>query len=257
MRRYAFYIAITLWIAILAVLKFGVRPPMPTSVLTIYMTLSSIAITLFVAADEARLQAFLAPLRAVFEGRAPKAVQLVVLTAMPLLVGGGAWLRTAPSWDAPFEPRVVHPEPPSAFSLHGKRMEPASLKNPLRTAHEKDPTQLAKLTAQGKTIYYQNCFFCHGDALGGDGHFANAFSPIPANFRDVGTISMLQESYVFWRISTGGPGLPKGATPWNSAMPVWQNFLTEDEIWSAVLYIYEGSGSTPRTWDEDVKHDKH
>lgn len=257
MRRYTFYIAITLWLAILAGLKFGVRPPMPASVLMIYMTLSTIAIILFVAADEARFQAFLAPLRAVFEGRAPKAVQLLVLAGIPLLAGWGAWLRTAPSWDAPFEPRVVHPEPPSAFSLHGKRIETASLKNPLRAAHEKDPAQLEKLTAEGKTIYYQNCFFCHGDALAGDGHFANAFSPIPANFRDVGTISMLQESFVFWRVSTGGPGLPKAATPWLSAMPVWQNFLTEDEIWKAILYIYAGSGSTPRTWDEETKHEKH
>jgi len=51
-------------------------------------------------------------------------------------------------------------------------------------------------------------------------------------------------------VATGGPGLPKGATPWNSAMPVWQDFLSEDEIWKAVLYIYAGSGSTPRTWEE-------
>ena len=138
--------------------------------------------------------------------------------------------------------------------MHGKRIETAGLKNPLRAA---DAATLEKHTAEGKTIYYQNCFFCHGDALAGDGHFANAFSPIPANFRDVGTISMLQESFVFWRVASGGPGLPKGATPWSSAMPVWQNLLTEEEMWKAILYIYAGSGSTPRTWEEEVKHDKH
>lgn len=257
MQRWTLYIAIGVWLVILAVVKFAVTPPMPASVQMIYMTLSTIGIVLFVTANEARFQAFLAPLKAVFEGRVPKVVQALVLAGIPLLAGWGAWLRTAPSWDAPFEPRVVHPEPPSSFSLHGNRIETATLKNPLRTAHEKNPAELEKLTQEGKTIYYQNCFFCHGDALAGDGHFANAFSPIPANFRDVGTISMLQESFVFWRVSTGGPGLPKGATPWLSAMPVWQNFLSEDEMWKAILYIYAGSGSTPRTWDEEGGHAKH
>jgi mono/diheme cytochrome c family protein len=257
MQRWTFAIAIALWLAILAGLKLGVRPPMPASVLMIYMILSTIGILVFVAANEARFQAFLAPLKAVFTGRAPKVVQVLVLAGIPLLAGWGAWLRTAPSWDAPFEPRVVHPEPPTHFSHQGKRLNVAGLQNPLRAATEKNPAELDKLTAEGKTIYYQNCFFCHGDTLAGDGHFANAFAPIPANFRDVGTISMLQESFVFWRISTGGPGLPKSAAPWASAMPVWQNFLTEEEIWKAVLYIYAGSGSTPRTWDEEAKHEKH
>jgi len=248
--RHTFYLAIALWLAILAGLKLLVHPPMPASVLMIYMTLSSLGILVFVAANEARFQAFVAPLKAVFEGRAPKAVQALVLAGIPLLVGWGAWLRTAPSWDAPFEPRVVHPEPPSAFTSHGKRIDAAGLKNPLRVS---DPNKLAQYTAEGKAIYYQNCFFCHGDALAGDGHFASAFTPIPANFRDVGTISMLQESFVYWRVATGGPGLPKGATPWLSAMPVWQDMLSEEEIWKVILYIYEGSGSTPRTWEEEKK----
>lgn len=254
MVRWTFYIAIALWLAILAGLKFLVWPPMPASVLMIYMVLSTLGILVYVAANEERFRHFSAPLKAVFEGRAPKAVQALVLAGIPLLLGWGVWLRTAPSWDAPYEPRVVHPEPPSSFALHGKRVDTAGLKNPLRMG---DAAQLEKHTAEGKKIYYQNCFYCHGDALAGDGHFANAFTPIPANFRDVGTISMLQESYVFWRVATGGPGLPKGATPWNSAMPVWQNLLTEEEIWKVILYIYAGSGSTPRTWEEEVKHDKH
>ncbi len=253
MQRFTFYIALALWLAILAVLKFVVHPPMPASVMTIYMVLATLGIVLFVAANEARFEAFLAPLAAIFRGHVPVWVQVPVLVLLPSLVAWGAWLRTAPSYDAPFEPRVVHPQPPSSIRFHGKKLDLAGLQNPLRA----NAAELEKKTTEGKTIYYQNCFFCHGDALGGDGHFANAFTPIPANFRDVGTISMLQESFVFWRVSTGGPGLPKGATPWISAMPVWQNFLSEEEIWKAILYIYAGSGSTPRTWDEETKHEKH
>lgn len=253
MQRWTFPVAMLLWLAILAGLKLLIVPPMPASVLTIYMVLVTMGILVFVAANEARFRAFLGPPKSVFEGRAPRAVQALVLAGIPLLVGWGAWLWTAPSWDAPFEARIVHPQPPSAMQVRGKKLDLAALQNPLRA----NAADLEKHTAEGKTIYYQNCFYCHGDALAGDGHFANAFTPIPANFRDVGTISMLQESFVFWRVASGGPGLPKGATPWLSAMPVWQNFLSEEEIWKAILYIYAGSGSTPRTWDEEVKHDKH
>jgi mono/diheme cytochrome c family protein len=217
------------------------------------MVLAALAVLVFVAADEARFAHFLAPLEAVFEGRAPRIVRALVLAGLPVLLAWATYVRVAPSSDAPFEPRVIHPEPPSSFGLHGKRLEIAGLQNPQRVSGP----ALDKRIEEGKTLYYQNCFFCHGDALAGDGHFASAFRPIPANFRDVGTISMLQESFVFWRVATGGPGLPKGATPWNSAMPVWQDFLSEEEMWKVILYIYAGSGSTPRTWDEALKGDGH
>lgn len=246
MSRWTFPATLAVWAAVFTGLKLLVTPPIPASVFTIYMVLVSVALLLFVAANERRFEAFLTPLRAVFEGRVPLLVQIVVLAGIPILLGWGTYLRVAPSHDAPFEPRVIHPEPPTSFKFDGAAIQLARLRNPLR----EDASALAEGIAEGKRIYYQNCFYCHGDALAGDGHFAKAFRPLPANFRDVGTISMLQESYVFWRVATGGPGLPKGATPWNSAMPVWQNFLTDEEIWKVILYIYAGSGSTPRTWDE-------
>ena len=56
--------------------------------------------------------------------------------------------------------------------------------------------------------------------MGGDGIFAYALDPIPANFADATTIAMLQETYLFWRIAKGGPGLPKGGGPWSSSMSV-------------------------------------
>ena len=246
MAKWTFHIAVGLWVVCFIALKTLIDPPIPASVFVMYMVLIAFAILLFVAANETRFQYFQAPLKAVFEGRAPVPVQVIALVAIPLLVAWGAYLRTAPSFGAPFEPRVIHPQPPSHFQFNGKKVNMVGLKNPMRTSG----ADLERNIAEGKIIYYQNCFFCHGDTLKGDGHFAPAFNPTPANFRDVGTLSMLQESYVFWRVATGAPGLPKGATPWNSAMPNWQDFLTEDEIWKVILYIYQASGSTPRTWEQ-------
>ncbi len=55
---------------------------------------------------------------------------------------------------------------------------------------------------------------------------------------------------------SGGPGeiVAEGdarATPWNSSMPIWQDFLSEEEIWQVIAFIYDASGSTPRTWGEE------
>src|SRR2546425_12169100 len=75
-------------------------------------------------------------------------------------------------------------------------------------------------------------------------------NPIPANFQDNGTIAQLTESFVFWRVAKGGPGLPREGTPWNSAMPRWEDFLSEREIWSVILFLYDQTGWKPRTWEK-------
>ena len=51
----------------------------------------------------------------------------------------------------------------------------------------------------------------------------------PANFTDAGTIAQLQETFVFWRVSQGGIGLPPEGFPWASVMPPWKEHLTTDE----------------------------
>ena len=110
--------------------------------------------------------------------------------------------------------------------------------------------------AKGGEIYIRNCVYCHGDNLDGKGHFAPGFNPPPANFQDPGTIAMLQEAFLFWRIAKGGPGLPKESTPWNSVMPPWEDRLTEEQIWQVIMYLYDATGQQPRRW-EASEHASH
>jgi mono/diheme cytochrome c family protein len=67
----------------------------------------------------------------------------------------------------------------------------------------------------------------------------------------------ITESFVFWRIAKGGPGLPREGTPWNSAMPAWEDFLSEDEIWAVILYLYDHSGFQPRRWEAAGEGEGH
>jgi hypothetical protein len=170
------------------------------------------------------------------------------LIAIPLLIGVVTFQATRPRVSVPPQARAIHPAPPGSITFKGKEMQLAGLDNPLRKQGN-----LADHLKEGRRVYYQNCLPCHGDRIDGRGHFAHGFSPTPLAFDDPGNLPQLAESFVFWRISKGGPGLPKEGTPWNSAMPVWENFLTENEIWSVIIYLYDHSGFQPRRWEEVAK----
>ena len=225
---------------------FGVASaPVPNTVVLQYLVTVMVGILLWVSDNEqrwtdlhgARAAVLVRPHRQVARG-AP-------LVAVPILVALIAAGRARPDMSAPPSCRPTHPAPPSWIPFQGETIELNGLENPLRTAGSLDEHY-----EEGKRVYYQNCGACHGDALRGRGHYAPGFNPAPLNFQDVGTIAQLTESFVFWRIATGGPGLPNEGAPWNSAMPAWENFLTADEIWSVIIFLYEQTGHSPRAWEE-------
>ena len=76
--------------------------------------------------------------------------------------------------------------------------------------------------------------------------YIHGLNPIPTNFTDKGTIPMFQETYLYWRISKGGPGLPEEGGPWDSAMPTWERFLSDEEMWDVILFLYDFTGERPR-----------
>ena len=242
-RRLVFPLAILTWLAVWGALTFGVQPPIPSSVMGLYMSIATVSILVYLIAAPDRFAAFLAPIISMLRESRLVVPRMIVLVALPLLLGWATYTRVRPQFDPPFESRTIHPEPPAKFKLHGDDFDVLKATRPPEMEVNEENL------AAGREIYYRNCMYCHGDYLNGKGHFAEALNPLPANFRDSGTISQLEEGYVYWRIATGGPGLPQGATPWNSSMPVWQDFLSEDEIWQVIAYIYDASGSTPRTWE--------
>jgi len=219
--------------------------PVPASVVLQFMAIALVGVLLYVSADEARWEQFKQPIRAVAVDPDKKLARIAMLVALPVLVGFLTYRQVSASVGAPPALRSVHPAPPNQIDFRGETMRLAGLENPLRRSGD-----MTEHVETGRTVYVQNCMPCHGDRLDGEGHFAHAFNPVPADFTSNGTIAQLTESYVFWRIAKGGPGLPNEGTPWNSAMPAWEDVLTEDEIWSVILYLYDQTGWSPRTWEE-------
>ena len=225
--------------------RFGIRPPIPSSLVWMYMGITVLAVFLFYSSDSQAWLELLRPLKDTLVREERRLIRIIIFVLFPILVGFGAYRNVLPSLSPPAELRVVHPSPPSSIDFRGKNIQILGLKNPL----SKEGPEGEKHLAKGEKIYFENCFFCHGDNLDGKGHFAVGLNPPPADFTDTGTIAQLQESYVFWRIAKGGPGLPKESAPWNSSMPAWENRLTDEEVWQVTMYIYQGAGVKPRTWD--------
>lgn len=217
----------------------------PNTVVLQYMLTVLAGVLLWMSDSEEHWTGFKRPLRAVLVDPNRRASRRALLVAVPLLVAFVTYGQVRPAVSAPPSFRSIHPASPTSITFRGETLTLAGLENPLRSRGE-----LEAHYEEGKRIYYRNCVACHGDYLDGRGHYAAGFNPRPLSFQDVGTIAQLTESFVFWRVAKGGPGLPNEGAPWNSAMPAWEEFLTADEIWSVILFMYEQTGRSPRTWEE-------
>lgn len=238
------------WAGILIVLRYAIEPPLPMSIVSMFMGIITIALLAFLSADSGRLGDAKRSLVKFMVDRKYNVPLLALLLLIPALVGLNIYrgFNQAPS--APLVSRTIHPPPPTQITFKGKTIN-LNLPSPIRELETSDPAAFTERVANGRRVYFENCVYCHGDDMDGGGIFAHALNPIPANFRDPSTIAMLQESYLFWRISKGAPGLPSEATPWASAMPAWENFLTEDEIWDVTAFLYDYTDQRPRSTEAE------
>jgi mono/diheme cytochrome c family protein len=222
----------------------GIRSaPVPSSVVLQYMATVFVGALIYVSDNEARWREFKRPIIETLVQPSRRPLRIALLVLVPLLVGTLAYGRVKPTVAAPATLRSIHPAPPGQITFRGTTMVLAEVTNPLRA-----PDRIEDAFATGRTIYMQNCMACHGDDLGGNGYFAHGFNPAPIDFTNAGTLPQLTESFVFWRIAKGGPGLPREGAPWNSAMPAWEDILTEDEIWAVIVYLYRQTNAQPRSW---------
>ncbi|OGS98544.1 MAG: hypothetical protein A3F73_07950 [Gallionellales bacterium RIFCSPLOWO2_12_FULL_59_22] len=223
----------------------------PKSLLTMYMVFVVSGVLMVYTFTEEGTRELTAPIKALVEDPSKRNIRNVVFVIVPLLAGYYTYSSMLPSFDPPTELRTIHPAPPNKFKAYGKSFDLTKLENPYRKFEKEDPAKFKEHVREGGDVYIKNCQYCHGDKLDGKGPYAPGLNPTPLNFQDVGTIAQLQESFLFWRIATGGPGLPDEAAPWISSMPIWENFITEDETWKVILFLYDYTGRRPRTWEHE------
>jgi len=240
--------AIACWVGIYIVLRFGFRAPIPSSVISIYMGISSIAILAYMSSSQARRDEVSRPLVRFMTDPRYTTFLVATVIALPALAAANVYVQMSAPLQPPLFSRTVHPASPTQITVHDKRIDLDGGENPFLHLETSNPEEFRKHLANGKQVYYRNCVFCHGDNTAGTGMFVHGLDPIPTNLPE--TIPLLRDTYLFWRISKGGPGLPEEGGPWDTAMPAWENFLQEDEIWEAILFLYDFNGLKPRAREE-------
>ncbi|MCC6849802.1 MAG: cytochrome c [Deltaproteobacteria bacterium] len=234
------------WIGIYVFVSRGFATPVPASAQHIYLGIVTLALFAYVTSSGERIRSFVDPL-VNFAGDGRYTLALVpVLLALPALAAYREYVNAKVPVEPPFFARTVHPSPPTEITVHDQKIDMLGGDNPLRHLEKDDPAKFAEHVARGKDIYYEQCFFCHADALGGDGMYAHGLNPAPANFIDQGVLPSFQETFFFWRIAKGGPGMPDEGAPGDSAMPEWERFLSNEQMWEVVLFLYDHTGYRPR-----------
>ena len=238
------------WVGIYVLLRFGFTTPIPASVISIYMGIVSISILAYLSSSQQRRDEVSRPLVRVMTERRYTPLLVAAAIAIPALAAANVYVRMNVPIEPPFFPRTIHPGSPLEITVHDNRIAIDAGDSPFRRLETSNPEEFRRHVENGRRVYYRNCVFCHGDNLGGNGMFAHGLNPIPTNFADGQTLPNLRETFLFWRIAKGGPGMPEEGAPWDTAMPAWEKFLTEEEMWDAILFLYDFTGERPRAREE-------
>lgn len=241
------------WAASYVLLRFGFTAPIPASVISLYMGIISAAILAYVSSSEERRDDVSRPLIRLMTEKRYTPLLVAAVVAIPALAAANVYVRMNVPLEPPFFPRTVHPASPPEITVHDTKVDLDAGENPFLHLATSNPGEYRARVENGRRTYYRNCVFCHGDTLAGNGMFVHGLDPIPTNFVDQGAIAMLRDSFLLWRISKGGPGLPEEGGPWDSAMPAWEKFLKEEEMWEAILFLYDFTGQKPRAKEEHAK----
>ena len=142
--------SILTWLGVWAALRFGVTPPIPGSVMNLYMAIVTVSVLVYVVADQDRSRRFVAPIVSLLRERRLLAPRIAVLVSLPLLLGWITYTGVRPQFDPPFEARTIHPEPPATFKLHGQDFDVLKARRP--PGMEVNEENLAA----GSRLYYRN-----------------------------------------------------------------------------------------------------
>jgi hypothetical protein len=215
------------------------------------MGIISIAILAYVSSSEERREEVSRPLVRLMTEKRYTALLAATVVAIPALAATNVYVQMTAPLEPPLFSRTVHPASPTEITVHKNKIDLDAGEDPFWHLEGANKEEFRKHVENGRQVFYRNCVFCHGDNMAANGMFAHGLDPIPTNFHD--TIPLLRDTFLMWRIAKGGPGLPEEGGPWDSAMPVWEKFLKEEEMWDAILFLYDFTGTKPRAREEHTK----
>ncbi len=208
------------WVGIYVLVRFGFTAPIPSSVIAIYMGIVSMAILAYVSSSEQRREEVSRPLVRFMTEKRYTLFLVATVVAIPALAAANVYVQMSAPLQPPLFSRTIHPASPTEITVYDKKIDLDKGEDPFWALEKSNPEEFRTHVENGRQVFYRNCVFCHGDNLAGTGMFVHGLDPVPTNLPE--TIPLLRDTYLFWRISKGGPGLPEEGGPWDTAMPAWE-----------------------------------
>lgn len=87
---------------------------------------------------------------------------------------------------------------------------------------------LDQAVSKGSDVYQNYCIGCHGPNQDGNGVNSASLNPKPRNLHDAPFMQALSYQRIYTSVHKGVPG---------TAMPRWENTLSEDQMKNAIAYV--------------------
>jgi mono/diheme cytochrome c family protein len=95
---------------------------------------------------------------------------------------------------------------------------------------------ITQAIAAGTTVYQSYCIGCHGPNQDGNGVNAQELNPKPRNLRDAPFMQSMSYQRITTSVHKGVPG---------TAMPRWENLLSENQIADVIAYVFSLTSPAP------------
>src|ERR671924_446219 len=93
--RSRFLQAVLILVLAFVILRFGIRPPAPWSVLTLYMAIIFMAVMVFVSSDRDSWRNFISPIWSTLVRPERRVLRTALIIVIPLLIGYYAYTQSA------------------------------------------------------------------------------------------------------------------------------------------------------------------
>jgi len=113
--------ATLIWLTVYAIFKVVVQPPLPSSLIAIYMGLATVVVFLLISSTNRSWDEFTQAVLDTLTGttRRYRWLRAAVVVLIPVLIGLGTYNYIVPPIDQePVELRVQHPAPPASITVY-------------------------------------------------------------------------------------------------------------------------------------------
>ena len=151
-RANLFMWAIAWWLGAYLLFRFGFTAPIPSSVISIYMGIVSLATLAFVSSSEERREEVSRPLLRLMTEKRYFPLLVAIVIAIPALAAANVYVQMNVPIEPPFFPRTIHPASPPEITVHEKKISIDLGDNPFRELEKSNPEEFRKHVENGRLL---------------------------------------------------------------------------------------------------------